>query len=81
MTFLRILKFDKPKNFWYNNKKEIKENRTMANNYCVYMHKNKINNKIYVGQTCNRKSRWSPISYKDSSYFYAAIFKIWLGKF
>lgn len=47
----------------------------MANNYCVYMHRNKINNKVYIGQTCNIKVRWHPISYKGSSYFYNAIEK------
>ena len=24
-------------------------------NYCVYMHINKINNKVYIGQTCQNK--------------------------
>lgn len=47
----------------------------MANNYCIYMHKNKINNKVYIGQSCNIKVRWHPISYKGSSYFYNAIKK------
>lgn len=47
----------------------------MVNNYCVYMHRNKINNKVYIGQTCNIKVRWHPISYKGSSYFYNAIEK------
>ena len=47
----------------------------MADNYCIYMHKNKINNKVYIGQTCNIKVRWHPISYKSSSYFYNAIEK------
>ena len=47
----------------------------MVNNYCVYMHRNKINNKVYIGQTCNIKVRWHPISYKSSSYFYNAIEK------
>lgn len=27
--------------------------------YCVYMHVNKVNNKVYVGQTCNLSKRWS----------------------
>ena len=47
----------------------------MAKNYCIYMHKNKINSKIYIGQSCNLNIRWHPISYKDCSYFYNAIQK------
>lgn len=47
----------------------------MAKNYCIYMHKNKINGKIYIGQSCNLNVRWHPISYKDCSYFYNAIQK------
>ena len=43
--------------------------------HCVYMHKNKINNKIYIGQTCSLKTRWYPKCYKDSYYFYNAIQK------
>lgn len=45
------------------------------NKYCVYMHKNKINGKIYIGQTCSLKTRWYSECYKDSSYFYRAIKK------
>lgn len=47
----------------------------MAKDYCIYMHKNKVNGKIYIGQSCNLKIRWHPISYKDCSYFYNAIQK------
>lgn len=43
--------------------------------YCIYLHRNKINGKIYIGQTCNKNVRWFPISYKDCSYFYNAIQK------
>ena len=43
--------------------------------YVVYMHKNKINNKVYIGQTCNIKKRWSPQAYKGSAHFYHAICK------
>lgn len=45
------------------------------NKYCIYMHENKINNKKYIGQTCNIKIRWHAISYKGSSRFYNAIQK------
>ena len=49
----------------------------MINNYIVYMHKNKINGKIYIGQTKNLKDRWSRQGerYKGCSHFYAAIQK------
>ena len=50
---------------------------TNDKNYCVYVHINKINGKIYVGQTCqNPKYRWgNGEGYKRSSYFYNAIRK------
>lgn len=35
--------------------------------YCVYMHKNKINSKVYIGQTKNYKKRCTPGNY-DSQY-------------
>ncbi len=44
-------------------------------NNVVYMHRNKINNKVYIGQTCNLNKRWHPSSYIGSSYFYSAIQK------
>ena len=43
--------------------------------YCIYIHKNKINNKIYVGQTKNIKERWKPSAYDNCSKFYNAIQK------
>lgn len=43
--------------------------------YCVYMHRNKINNKIYIGISCNISVRWYPYQYKSSPYFYYAILK------
>lgn len=47
------------------------------NNYTIYMHKNKINGKIYIGQTSqNPIKRWNNgRGYIDSSKFYNAILK------
>ena len=47
------------------------------NNWFVYVHINKINNKKYVGQSVNLKARWKSNGYyyQDSPYFYAAIQK------
>ena len=45
------------------------------NQYVVYIHKNKINGKIYVGQTHNVKKRWIPSAYIGSTRFYNAIKK------
>lgn len=49
----------------------------MEKKYCVYMHRNKINNKIYVGQTCTKPEyRWrNGEGYKTSSHFYNSIKK------
>ena len=47
----------------------------MASNYCIYMHKNKINGKVYIGQSYNINVRWHPSSYQSSSYFFNAIQK------
>lgn len=45
--------------------------------FCVYIHKNRINGKVYIGQTCQKPSnRWNQGNgYKGSSYFYSAIQK------
>ena len=45
--------------------------------YCVYAHINKINGKMYIGQTCNKlKVRWkNGEGYKGSICFYSAIKK------
>ena len=48
------------------------------NNYCIYMHKNKINGKIYIGQTCQKPEyRWGKEGkgYEQCPLFYAAIQK------
>ena len=47
------------------------------NNYCIYLHENKINGKVYVGQTCQKPQyRWNNgQGYKECSYFYKAIQK------
>lgn len=47
------------------------------NNYTVYIHKNKINNKVYIGQTCQKLSkRWKcGRGYETSPRFYNAILK------
>lgn len=47
------------------------------NNYTVYIHRNKINNKVYVGQTCQKpEKRWdNGRGYETSSKFYNAILK------
>lgn len=43
----------------------------------IYLHKNKINNKVYIGQTTQKPEyRWNHGNgYKDSPYFYQAIQK------
>ena len=43
--------------------------------YKIYIHRNKINNKAYIGQTINPKERWKPKNYKNNPHFYAAIEK------
>ena len=47
------------------------------NNYTIYMHKNKINGKVYIGQTCQKpERRWdNGKRYTHCSAFYRAIQK------
>ena len=47
----------------------------MENNYVIYMHYNKVNGKVYIGQTNNAKARWRPSGYKHCVKFYNAINK------
>ena len=49
----------------------------MDKEYYIYMHKNKINGKIYIGQTCQSPARrWRKgEGYKGCTYFYSAIQK------
>lgn len=51
--------------------------------YCVYMHKNLINNKIYIGVTNDTKRRWrnNGIEYRTCSRFYGAILKYGFDSF
>ena len=47
-------------------------------NYCIYIHKNKINGKMYIGQTCQKPEyRWGKNGegYKKCPAFYIAIQK------
>lgn len=47
----------------------------MRNDYVVYIHKNILNGKVYVGQTCNLSERWrnNGKNYFNSIKFYNAI--------
>lgn len=50
----------------------------IKNNYCIYIHTNKINGKIYVGMTCQKPlKRWGQRgqNYKECPYFWSAIQK------
>ena len=43
--------------------------------YCIYLHRNKINGKVYIGQTCQKpEKRWYyGHGYKNCPRFYSAI--------
>lgn len=48
------------------------------NDYTIYIHRNKLNNKAYIGQTCQRPTkRWGKEGnkYSHSHHFYSAIQK------
>ena len=45
------------------------------NQYVIYIHKNKINGHIYVGQTKDIRARWKPSAYDNCIKFYNAIKK------
>lgn len=49
----------------------------MERSYCIYMHKNKINGKMYVGQTCKHPEyRWeNGFGYRRCPHFWNAIKK------
>ena len=50
----------------------------MKNNFKVYIHRNLINNKVYIGQTCNslkRRSGKNGKNYKSNSHFWNDIEK------
>ena len=51
----------------------------MKSKYIIYMHKNKINNMVYIGQTCQNppSRRWGANGggYINSDKFYKAIQK------
>ena len=55
----------------------------MRNDYVVYMHRNIINGKVYIGQTCNLSERWrgNGKNYFNSIKFYNAIKKYGWGSF
>ena len=43
--------------------------------YCVYIHINKYNWKVYIGQTCNKKTRFYDNSYRPCVLFHRALMK------
>ena len=61
----------------------MKESTLKENNFCIYAHINKLNGKIYIGQTCQiPEQRWKMgEGYKGSPYFYHAIQKYGWSQF
>ena len=63
----------------------MKQAKTEDKRWCVYMHTNKANNKVYVGQTCQQppEKRWgrSGWGYKTNKYFWKAIQKYGFDNF
>lgn len=59
----------------------------MRNDYVVYIHKNILNGKVYVGQTCNLSERWrnngknyfNSIKFYSQYHDYVELFKSWFG--
>ena len=43
--------------------------------YCVYAHINKVNNKVYIGQTKSIQERWKVSAYENCTKFYNALQK------
>ena len=43
--------------------------------YCIYSHVNKVNGKVYIGQTCNKDKRFYDEKYKSCVLFYKALQK------
>ena len=58
---------------------EIKkaDKKPCKHGYCIYIHRNKTNGKVYVGQTNNPSRRWGSggVAYKSNKHFYSAILK------
>ena len=44
-----------------------------AKDWCVYMHRLKVDGRVYIGQTNSISNRWKPSAYKRCTKFYHAI--------
>lgn len=55
----------------------MEESQKQEKEWCVYIHTNKINGKVYIGQTCKKPEyRWNDgKGYVGCTYFYNAILK------